>query len=417
MAAVHIAGAGVAGLACAVRLAGGGRDVALYEAAAHAGGRCRSFFEPALERNIDNGNHILLGGNDAAMTYLDEIGAHGTLASAPEPVFPFVDLRNGMRWVLRPNSGRLPWWLLAPSRRVPGGGLRHCLDALGLARAGPDDTITDVLDSHDPVFERVWEPLAVAALNTASREAAAHLLWPVIARTFGRGGDACRGYVARASLTASLVDPALAFLSARDAAPDFGRRLRSIGFRRDRVTSLSFADGDEHLSGDDVVVLALPPARVAELLPEVTVPRESRAIVNAHYRLSAPAALPSGSPFIGLIGGAAQWLFLRGDVASVTVSAADAMAERPSDEIAATLWADVAHVLGIGEAPLPPHRVVKERRATFAQTPAEAARRPPARTRWPNLFLAGDWTDTGLPATIESAAQSGQTAARLAGIG
>ena len=107
MTMVHVIGAGVAGLACAVRLVQSGRRVALYEAARHAGGRCRSFFDPALERTIDNGNHLLLGANQATFAYLDTVGARDSLASGPDISFPFVDLRTGARWAVRRGDWKL----------------------------------------------------------------------------------------------------------------------------------------------------------------------------------------------------------------------------------------------------------------------------------------------------------------------
>ena len=413
MATVHVVGAGLAGLACAVRLVGAGRTVALYEAAAQAGGRCRSFFEATLDRRIDNGNHLVLGGNDAVMAYLDEIGARDTLISAPALVFPFVDVRSGARWTLRPNAGRVPWWILVPSRRVPDTRPGDYLAALRLARAGPDATVADALGGRATLFERLWEPLAVAILNTAADEGAARLFWRAMALTFGRGGAACRGYVAREGLSDSFVDPAVAWLGGRGCAPTFGARLRRIALDGGGVTGLDFGDRSVGVDAADSVVLALTPARLADVLPEVPVPGASRAIVNAHFRLAHPVALPEGSPFLGVIGAAAQWVFVRGDVASVTVSAADAMLDTAIDDLAEALWADVARALDIADATLPRYRIVKERRATFAQTPAETARRPAARTRHANLYLAGDWTDTGLPATIEGAVRSGHTAARL----
>jgi uncharacterized protein with NAD-binding domain and iron-sulfur cluster len=114
-----------------------------------------------------------------------------------------------------------------------------------------------------------------------------------------------------------------------------------------------------------------------------------------------------------VIGGTVEWIFVFADRISVTVSNADAIAERPREELAALLWADVVRALKF-DAPLPAWQVVKEKRATFAATPAQDARRPPAHTQWRNLFLAGDWTQTGLPATIEGALRSGETAAGLA---
>lgn len=157
----------------------------------------------------------------------------------------------------------------------------------------------------------------------------------------------------------------------------------------------------------------MPPWAANELVPGLDVPEDSRAIVNAHFRLAAPASLPGGAQILGLVGGQAQWIFLRGDVASVTVSAGDALAANPPDDIAARLWRDVAQVLNLPAAP-PPHRIIKERRATPAQTPNFVAHRQRAQTAWSNLFLAGDWTETRLPATIEGAIGSGVRAARLA---
>ena len=150
------------------------------------------------------------------------------------------------------------------------------------------------------------------------------------------------------------------------------------------------------------------------LLPHITAPRESQAIVNGHFRLPTPVRLPGNAVLLGLIGGTAEWLFVRDDLVSLTVSAADSLADETSGSIAARLWADTAAALGLPSQPQPPARIVKERRATFAQTPEQVARRPPAATRWSNLFLAGDWTATGLPATIEGAIRSGHAAAELA---
>jgi hypothetical protein len=180
------------------------------------------------------------------------------------------------------------------------------------------------------------------------------------------------------------------------------------------VRSLDFGERQVELGAGDRLILALPPGQTGALLPEIAVPGASHAIVNGHFRLAQPARLPGGAPLLGLIGGTAEWLFLRGELVSLTVSAADALADEPSEAIAARLWADSARALNLPAEPRPFCRIVKERRATFAQTPAALARRPGATTPWPNLFLAGDWTATGLPATIEGAIRSGHRAADLA---
>jgi len=407
----HIVGAGLAGLSCGVQLAVSGRTVTLYEAARHAGGRCRSWHDSSLDRIIDNGNHLLLSGNSSACAYLLAIGAEGELAGPPEAVLPFLDLADGTRWTLRPNVGRLPWWLLSAVRRVPGTGtIGHLRGLLALRAAKEDATVGAVLRG-DPLYRRLWDPLAVAITNTPAADASARLLWRTMQETLMAGGAACRPLVARRGLSVAFVDPALRLLAAQGAEIRFGARLRAVGTDGERIAALRFADTDIALAPGDVAVLALPSWSASEVLPELTAPARHHAIVNAHFRLGRAPVIPGGTALLGLVGVTAQWLFVRGDVVSVTVSAADALAERDNEAIAGLLWRDVAAALGLDVDAVPPCRIVKEKRATFAQTPDQAARRTGPRTALTNLFLAGDWTDTGLPATIEGAIRSGHAAA------
>jgi uncharacterized protein with NAD-binding domain and iron-sulfur cluster len=116
---------------------------------------------------------------------------------------------------------------------------------------------------------------------------------------------------------------------------------------------------------------------------------------------------------LGLLNSTSEWVFTHPDRISVTISAADRLVDAPREELARTIWAEVAKALGMGDVPLPPWQIVKEKRATFAATPAQDALRPGQRTAFDNLFLAGDWVQTGLPATIEGALRSGDSAARL----
>ena len=116
--------------------------------------------------------------------------------------------------------------------------------------------------------------------------------------------------------------------------------------------------------------------------------------------------------FVGVIGGTAEWIFRKRQVLSVTVSSAQRIVDRPADELAEILWREVAAVYELPSIPAPVARIVTERRATFLASPEQLLRRPAAATRWSNLMLAGDYTDTGLPATIEGAVASGFTAAQ-----
>ena len=141
---IHVIGAGLAGLAAAVRLAERGARVTVHEAAGQAGGRCRSYHDPALDMEIDNGNHLLLSANHAALSYLATIGAKDALAGPPGADFAFVDLASGERWTLRINAGRLPWWIFDRTRRVPGTNARDNLAFGRQVWASADQTICEV---------------------------------------------------------------------------------------------------------------------------------------------------------------------------------------------------------------------------------------------------------------------------------
>jgi hydroxysqualene dehydroxylase len=406
---VHVIGAGVAGLAAAVDLAGRGWPVALYEAAPHAGGRCRSFFDSELGTVIDNGNHLLLSGNTAALDYLGRIGALSAFEQPNEAAIRFVDLASDDRWTVRPSRGPIPWWILRPSRRVPGTRARDYLAAVRrLRRAPADATIAATLDTTTTLFHRLWQPLAVAALNTGETEGSAGLLWRVIGETLARGAAACRPIVARDGLSAGLIDPAVAFISRHGGDVRFGARLRAIEFAADRAAALVFDPEIVALPPQDAVVLAVPAAVAARLVPGLVVPDADAPIVNAHFRCRPPLEAPL---LLGVVGGTAEWIFCRSEVISVTVSAAERLVDQSADELRTRLWRDVAHAIGLPPAPTPPCRILKERRATFRATPAQLKRRPVAATRWNNFHLAGDYVKTGLPATIEGAIRSGFAAA------
>jgi squalene-associated FAD-dependent desaturase len=412
---VHVVGAGLAGLSAALRLMQAGRTVAVHEAAGQAGGRCRSYHDPALDMEIDNGNHLLLSANHAALDFLRIIGAADKLVGPPHADFPFVDLARGERWTLRIGDGRIPWWIFDAKRRVPGTRARDYL-ALGRLLWPPRDAaIGEVIACKGTLYDRLVGPLLLAALNTAPPEGSAALAGAVLRATVAAGGRACRPLIARDGLGPTFIAPALAWLASHGVTIGFGRRLRALDIAGEKITALDFGDEKLALGADDGVILAVPPVVATALLPGLDAPDEFRAIVNAHFRVVPPPGTP---PIIGVVGATVEWIFAFADRLSVTISGADRLVDTPREALAKTIWDEVAAVVRMGDAgapaAMPPWQIVRERRATFAALPAEERRRPGAATAWANLWLAGDWTATGLPATIEGAIRSGERAAALA---
>lgn len=410
---VHIIGAGLAGLSAALRLTQAGRKVVLHEAAPFPGGRCRTFHDPRLERDVDNGNHLVLSGNRHARAYMEAVPGPHPMQMA-EAAFPFVDLADGQRWTLTLDRAPLPFWVFAPGRRVAGTRLGEYLGAAGLALAGPDRTVAEAVRGRGTLWQRFWEPLSWAVLNTTPERGQARLLWRVLKETFLRGREHARPMFAPRGLGRALVEPHAAWLAGQGQDLRCGHALTQVETEGERATLLRFQEGEAiPLGAGDRVVLALPPTRLSAVASWVHPPDDGESILNAHFTLPDPP--PGLPPFLGLVGATTHWIFVKGDVISLTVSAAGRLGQmdRAPEALMAELWAEVQRALGISR-PYQAARVNKERRATFDQSPAGVARRPTARTPFTNLFLAGDATDTGLPATIEGAIRSGETAARLA---
>jgi len=410
-ATVHVVGAGLAGLTAAVSLAEKGIRVELSEAAGQAGGRCRSYFDQSLGLTIDNGNHLVLSGNETVQDYLKTVGNADGLAGPPSAAFPFADLRTGERWEVKPNHGRLPWWIFVGRRRVPGTSAADYLGLMTLLKAPADRRIADVFPCKGVLWNRLTRPLLLAALNTEPEEASVGLAAAILRETLARGGAACRPRFAKAGLSATFIDPGVRCLEQHGGAIHYNRRLRRLIFGNDQegVVGLEFGGSDVPVAPGDAVILAVPSWIAQELVPNMDAPKTFRAIVNGHFKITPPPGLP---PMIGVVGGTVEWIFAFPDRLSITVSGADRLLDTDRRELAALLWRDVATVHSLPAA-LPPWQIVVEKRATFAATPEEARHRPGTVTPWKNLYLAGDWTDTGLPATIEGALQSGYRAAKL----
>ena len=275
--------------------------------------------------------------------------------------------------------------------------------------AGQSKLVGDAIPCRGTLYHRLVQPLLLAALNVDPPEGSAGLAGAVVRETLLAGGQACRPLVAREGLSAVLIEPAITLLKQKGASIQFGHELREIGLSAEGIGDLTFGTDTVALVPGDAVVMAVPPRAAALLVPGLKTPTKFRAILNAHFRFDPPKDMP---PLIGVIGGLVEWLFAFPQRLSITISNGDRLMDMPREELAQAIWRDVCKAAGV-EGELPAWQIVRERRATFEATPEQDALRPGAVTAYKNLFLAGDWTDTGLPATIEGSVRSGDRAADL----
>ena len=340
---VHIIGAGISGLSAAVRLANANFKVHVHEATQQAGGRCRSYFDAATNLTIDNGNHLLLSGNRHAVAYARSIGTEAGLVGPKRAQFPFVDLTTGQRWQLDLGDGRLPLWVFDEARRVPDTGLLDYLALMPLIWAGQSKLVGDAIPCEGTLYQRLVQPLLLAALNVDPPEGSAGLAGAVVRETLLAGGQACRPLIAREGLSAVLVEPAIKLLQDKGASIQFGHELREFGMSANRVGELKFGDDTVAVAPDDAVVMAVPPRPAASLLPGLKTPSKFRAIVNAHFRFDPPKDMP---PILGVVGGLVEWLFAFPQRLSVTISNADRLVDMPREELAQAIWRDICKAGG-----------------------------------------------------------------------
>jgi squalene-associated FAD-dependent desaturase len=439
---VVVIGGGFAGLSAAVALADAGARVTVCEARPGLGGRATAFTDPATGERVDNGQHVLIGCYHQTFSFLRRIGTDGLVALDDRLSVEFVDTR-GERSRLQSASLPAPWHLLGGlvrwsalswSDRLAalrlGPALRRAARAVAAGRpleSRKNETLDRWLVRHgqtERLRELLWEPLAVAALNQSAAQVEAGPFVRVLAQMFGgTPRDSAIG-VPRVPLDELYALPAAQYLSSRGSTVRTNAKARIV-CSAERVTEVDVA-GDKLVPG--AVVCSVPWHALGDVIAPVP-PALEPLLAAAGGMASSPIVTVNlwldravtDVPFIGLPGRVMQWVFDKrhafGTKAShlslVSSGAADIVARANRDLIDLAL-AEVRDGLPAArDARVERATVVREKRATFSLAPGEPARPEPL-TPINGLILAGDWTATGLPATIESAVVSGNRAASLA---
>lgn len=431
---VIVVGGGWAGLAAAVALVERGVSVRLFERRAVLGGRAYSYRAREAGHAVDNGQHLMMGCYEATLGFLKRIGADGLVEEQPQLAVPFFHPERGravFRCAAAPSPlhltlGALRYAHLSRGERIRllAGGMRV---ALGY-RGGSSETVAAALAAVGQGRNlRVcfWDPLAIAVLNELPERASADLFAEVLRRVFFARARASRIVFPRTGLSELCAAPAARVIERGGGVIETGPAVRAIAIDGARARGVA-VHGRADVAAD-AVILAVPPPAASVLLPEplrVSSPLRGIAALKAAPIVS--VHLWYGQSFdsprmAGFLDGPIHWLFTppmqpeRGRYVTLVASGAHDLIGKPPEEVKAIALRELdRYVPQTRGLALADALVVKEASATYAATPEEQAYRPGTRTAIPNLFLAGDWTDTGLPATLESAVVSGERAAAAA---
>lgn len=437
---IVIIGGGVAGLSAATVLAAAGRKVIVLDARPQLGGRATAFTDRETGELVDNGQHVLFGCYRATFEFLHRIGAMDNVRIQPSLSVPYID-RAGRRSVLRcptlPSplhllAGVLDWDAMPWGDRFaalklsgPLRAARRELKQSGTVTADPRGTVSEWLIAHGqrPKLRAwLWGPLAVAALNQSPDVASASPFVRVLAEMFGPDPSAAAIVLPTRPLHQMYAEPARRFIEARGGEVRLNAvarviteqgRVRGVHVRGERIdaetviSTVPWFDLKRLFAGT-------PPASLAPAIAAATA-MESMPIVTVNLWYDRRVM---DEAFVGLPGREMQWVFDKrlafgGETSHLSLisSGAIRLAKMPQDELIALADREMRESLpGARDARLTRATAIREKQATFSLAPGQPAR-PGTRTAVDGLFLAGDWIDTGLPGTIESAVVSGHRAA------
>ena len=432
---VLILGAGLAGLSAAVRLAAAGRKVLVLEATRAGGGRARSFPDAATGRELDNGQHLLMGCYRETLAFLRTI-------DSTDGIYFQKDLSVRM---VKPGGQRLsldcpplpaPMHLAVGLLTMRGLGV---LDKIAAMRAGlvlrgevqrPDDNETcdswlRRLGQTAALRNAFWDPMIWGTLNDDPLVSSAAMFTAVLERAFLSTRDASRLGVPKVPLSRLYVDQSLAYPRARGCEVRLGEPARALEVTGTQITGITLKSGETLRAG--AVVSAVPPHAFLDLLPgnwpahpvyqDIARLRTSP-IVNLWFTTD---RAPFSEPFVGLVGGPLHWMFNRSQIEgsvggevllNCTISGARACIDDPPEALQDLLRTELERYFPGRVPAIRQFRAIKEKRATISHAAGTYHCRPETLGPIRGLYMAGDWTRTGLPATIESAVQSGHDAAR-----
>ena len=418
---IIVIGGGFAGLSCASFLANSGFKIQLLEASPKLGGRAYSFVDKDSKAVVDNGQHILMGCYNETLKFFQLIGAGNNLIKQPNLSLNFI----------KKNFEQCP--LIATNSIYPLNILSACLNYSAISSYEKYLLIkffvkiylyTDKELNRLTVFEWLikekqtvnliksfWEILSVAALNTDMKKASAKLFASILKEIFFHGNAASTIILPSLGLSESYCNNAEKFITDKAGELSFSEQVIKLNFQNNIINQIITTK--RKITGFDFVISCIPLYALKKIISDNSFLADFNldysSILTVHLFLKENRFEKT---FYGLIDSPVQWVFNKGTHLAVVISNADYLIEKSAEDIIELITCELNKYIGLEKGELISYKIIKEKRASFIPSNDIIDKRPSAPTPFQNFFLAGDWTNTGLPATIESAVKSGKLASK-----
>lgn len=419
-----IIGGGLAGLSAAVSLAKAGIGVELFESAPKLGGRAYSFTEARTGDVIDNGQHIMMGCYNETLRFLRLIGSVDKLKIQKSLSVNFVDKTLGLT-PLKAGNAFYPFNLLLGLMSYKALKFSERLEIIGLCskliflrpESIEDLTVLQWLkkEKQSPgTIKAFWEILSTGALNTDITRASASIFASILKEMFLKGSRAASIILPRTGLSGLYCQDSVDFICRHGGNITLSEPVKSVEIKNNKIKKIILQDRE--VTGFDFVISALSYHAFSRVFPGEFVDSLSLEGIAYSSILSLNLWLkenPFKDEFYGLIDSPVHWVFNHGKFISIVISNADEISGKSREELQEMIFLELEKFFPqFNRSLVSWAKLIKEKRATFIPSPDIIKHRPGTRSSIENLFLAGDWTQTGLPATIEGAVKSGHDAAK-----
>ncbi len=417
-----IIGGGISGLTAASTLSAKNIEVTLIESSSKLGGRTYSFTDKQTETEIDNGQHILMGCYKETLTFLNLIGAKNNFDYQNNLYVKFID-RNKKQFQINASTSFYPFNLLFAIKKYYALDFNDKISFIllllklplisrnSLRKISVEQWLKREKQSSNTI-NSFWEILCIGALNTSLAEASALVFYDILMQVFFNGNFAATIVLPKYGLNESIINPASSFILKNGGKIIFSETIKEVVVNNQKIVAIKSVKN--LYENFDFVISAIPLYALEKIISkeilEIDLELNYSTIINIHIWLNENNLLEK---FYGLLNSPLHWVFIKGKHINIVISYADYLADKSKEEILNFVLEELVKYTSVKREDIEHYKVIKEKRATFVPDIATLEKRPNSKTSYKNLFLSGDWTNTGLPSTIESAVKSGRIAAEL----